>query len=397
MSFAMLLLALAMSSSSFAILRASTRQIVEDRTQAAADAGLEVGLAQLQTNSSYAGNTTKTLLGDGPETYRVQVLRSPSLLPNGQPIPSDCSYVIGIGERAGVTTASSVALIRPPGSVKGLDAIFADKIAITALSIVNSFDSRVSYTARTRNANVVTNSTDPGSVMVGLLCSVFGTVQVGPGGKVESGPVNPLSVTAFSDFTVWHNLLSQITTTTTMTSTKSVPPVILPANPTGGTNLNILTNTTLVPGTYGNLACAVACNINLQGGATYVFDNLSLTALCSLKVVGTEPVKVYVKSRADLLGAITVNQGRAPSLLQIYMGDGSTYTQSGASFVDAVIYGPEATVVTDLATTLYGAIVANNVTMLGASIVNYDEALKDFVLSSTASQVLFRQRFGQAP
>lgn len=397
MAFAMLVLAMAMSSSSFSILRASTRQVVGERVQAAADAGLEMGLLQLSSSPSYTGTQSSILLAEGPETYRVITLRSPANLPNGNPVPSGCVYVTGVGERPGAASATSSALVRlgSGGAVVGLDGIFADAITLIGASKVDSYNSDTGTVLFPgSNGTVRTNSSDPGSIRLLGASSVFGPVTVGTTGKVESGGL--LSYTVGTGYTIWRDWVCTVASSVKASVGKDYPSVVLPSNPNNTSVSYGYGALTVNPGVLGSVSVGGSAFLTLSGG-DYVLDSLTINGAARITISGTTPVRLYIKNKMDVSGAVILNQSKQPDMLQIYMADGSTYNQSGGTSVAAALYAPNSTVNLNGGSQICGAVLGQNVTVAGASVVHYDETMANLALSpgglSTGSgSVLFRQR-----
>lgn len=118
---------------------------------------------------------------------------------------------------------------------------------------------------------------------------------------------------------------------------------------------------------------AIADNTNI-----YVSEQISITG--SARIITGINVKLYIKGDANFAGQGIVNTSGLPSSLQIYglastTSTPTTISYSGGSNFYGAIYAPECDIITGGNSSIFGALVGNNVTLSGTGALHYDESL----------------------
>lgn len=393
-------IAFALSWGSRQQLQMAVHRLGSERAQAAADSGLVVALKLLAENSGYAGLAQPVQLGDGPETYHIQILRSPNRTLDGQAIPSDCIYVISTGFFAPTTRRRACTLVRPGTSVgKGVPGAFGSSIALSNGASIDSYDSRLGpYKKGGSQARVVTNSSKAGSVQITGGASIDGTILVGVGGKVDA--TVPNGSTMGKDSTIWKDWGTSYEKAEVQTTPLDLPTVEAPGKP-GDKDLSLNSKSkSLEPGNYRTVTISNGARLTLEAG-TYIFEKLDISGGTRIELAGDGPVQIFVSKEMQLSnGARLSENGTRPELLQIYLGDGAKYDQSGGTDLVGVVYGPGADMELSNSATIFGALVGDRVKLSGAASIHYDVALAEFSPtgsnsgggSSSGLTVLFRQR-----
>jgi hypothetical protein len=405
LSFLVLILGYSLSELSRQQLRLAVSRVLGEKAQAAADAGVELAVASLASDATYSGTNSAVPLGEGPETYRITVLKAGSTTAQGQTIPSGCVYIASVGTIQGVAPKSAGALVKLGSSssaFKNLQALITNTLSMSNGVYIDSYDSKsgpYKKSASNSNASVVTNLAKAGSLKVYGGSRIYGTVAVGPSGVLE--PKGTTSPTTSSVYTVWHDWGVSSDGGSVMTAAIDVPSVSVPAK-TGTTDLTLSSkNKTLDPGVYGDVNISNGAKLTLQPGV-YQFHSLTLNGGTKITLADpSSPVQFYIETSFDQKNGVNLSSSDVtPSALQIFMADGSTYTQSGGSSTSAIVYGPNSTMNLNNGSDLYGSAVASAVTMNGAANIHWDESLANFDLplnggSSSgggSTTVLFRQR-----
>ena len=370
-----------------------------EMAQAAADGGLVQALAALAASSTYSGNSTPALVAEGPESYTVAVLRAPALLPDGQTIPTGCVYVRSTGTYSNTATQQSCALVQmgTGTAFQNLRGVWASMLTLDNGASVDSYNStQGAYGKKNRanNGSVATNSVASGSIRILGGANIYGPVSVGPGGSIEA---HPAGTNVGQAYTIWHDWGTTFTSAAAMTQTITLPPMAAPT-PSGSSDAAFNSGSkTLAPGSYRDVTISNGAQITLNSGV-YVFRNLTLSGGASLTVNGSGPVQAYVSGHFILSNGVSIsNSTVSPSLFQLYMGDGSEYTQSGGTQLSGIVYGPAASIEMSNGAAICGALVGQKVTMDGSAAVHFDESLSSFRLGGSSSgsgtnKVLFRQR-----
>ena len=406
--FLMILIAFALQSQSREQLRLSIQRVRAEQAQAAADAGLTTALQKLASNADYSGQATPVTVGEGPETYTIRILRSPTAMPDGQTLPEGSIYIWSTGQSTqSRTQVGAVVKVGTSGS-KGLPGLFGASVDLSNGSRVDSYDSRKGgYRVVNPNATLVTNSESPGSIYLKGGSKVEGSIAVGPKGVLDAdtnsdGTKNSdkkAGKTSGSSATIWIDNGASFLSSSLQDSPKVLPPVELPSK-VGTSDVTIDWKVTqLPPGNYGQVTVSNGASLVLQPGV-YVIRKLEFSGGARVSLASNDqPVKIYIGERFDLSNGVSVSSPTlSPQLLQLNLADGANYLQTGGTNFTGIVYGPGATIKMENSADVYGSVVGSSVTLTGSGSIHYDEALVDYSVgggSSGASgvKVLFRQRW----
>ena len=395
----MILIAFVLQDQSRKQLQFASMQVRAEQASNAADAGLAVALQKLASNPAYTGDSSSTLLAEGPESYTIDVLQAGSAMPDGQTVPSGFLFVVANGVSLGKANARTGALVKVGSSgSKGLPGIYGGSIRMSGGTLVDSFNSsKGAYVRGGTAGSVVTNSASAGSVVLDGSATISGPILVGPKGSLD--PKTQGGTTMNSGYTVWRNWGSSYLSSSLQTTPKNMPDVQVPSAP-GKTSLSFGSGSrTLAPGSYDSISIGGGGTVTLKGGV-YVVNSFDISGGADVIVAGDTPVQIYVVKKFNLAGGADVySPNIKPSFLQINMAEGSSYEQSGGSSISAVVYGPSAAVNLSGNATVYGSVSGTSVTLSGSSSVHYDEVLAEYSLGggdtsgTSGMTVLFRQRW----
>lgn len=162
--------------------------------------------------------------------------------------------------------------------------------------------------------------------------------------------------------------------------------------PAGGASIGSLTATTY--GTAG-AATTIVCDdiivagnnnvVTFQGDVTLIIlatgQAIKITGNGSgIKVATNSSLKIYTAGDIDLTGQGITNVDGAPADVQLF-GTKTSGTQdikiAGGGTFSGVIYAPHADVTINGDGSMYGSVVAENITLTGNANFHYDEALAD--------------------
>ncbi|ODT62832.1 hypothetical protein ABS71_15160 [bacterium SCN 62-11] len=383
----------AMAATAQASLGAACRTNESIQAMYIAETGVATADLALRDDHSYAGESKKI----GDVSYVSKVYQAPGPAPNGAVIPANCVYVLSSGTSGG-SVRTVGALLRLGAAAKPIQGGYVvDKLSLTAASWIDSYSSTEGlYSLRTAhdNGDVVTNSVNPGSIQLLLASRIAGTAFVGPKGQL-SGPTANFTSTLNTPDVAWMDPTSTIDAQQSQVTPLQVPAVVVPdlGGSRGDISRVLPGVTTLDPGTYGSVSTAALGQVRLNPG-TYVFDSLNVLAG---SIVTNGPVKIYIKTRAQVGVGGLANTTLKPSNMILILADGANSTVAGGSQAAAVIYGPKADINIVGGNDIYGAVIGKTVSVLAGSRLHFDEDLKTlkFDPSNGASKggVLVMQRF----
>ena len=319
-------------------------------------------LQKLASNADYSGQTTPVTMGEGPETYTVRIMRSPTAMPDGQTLPEGTIYAWSTGQsNQSVVQVGALVKVGTSGS-KGLPGAFGASVTMSNDSSVDSYDSRKGgYKVVNKNATLMTNSESPGSVYLKNSATVLGSIVVGPKGLLQPGDndkKNKDGKTSGSSATIWFDNDASFLTSSLQTTPKEIPAVVLPSKP-GPSDVTIDGKVTeLPPGNYNEVKVSKGVQLSLQPG-------------------------IYVIRKLDLSNDLAEN---------------AKYEQSNDTKLTGIVYGPGASIKLSNSATVYGSVVGSSVTLSNSASIHYDEALADYPLGGGSSSgsvsgvtVLFRR------
>lgn len=358
-----------------------------------AESGVAAAVVALKQNEAFPGG--QATLGD--QSYVTKVYASPGPAPNGAVIPDDCVYVLAKGT-SGASVRDVGVLVHLGATKYPLQGAYVmENMKQFVAAGVDSYSSSKGpyniFTNAAKNGDIVTNSVKPGSVQLALLSQIQGTVKLGPKGQL--GPTDALTATSNLNDTVWKGLTTYIRSEVVQASRIRIPRVVVPdLGASKGDVIRVLAgSTTIDPGNYGKLSTVLLSSVRLNPG-TYVFDSIDVLAG---GIVANGPVKIYVRNSANIAVGGLANQTLIPANMILNLADGATASVAGGSQAAMVVYGPKAQVTVAAVSDIYGSIVAQNVNVVAACGVHFDEDLKNLEFDPSNGQngpyALVWQRF----
>ena len=331
-----------------------------------AEAGTDLAMSQLSTNTTYAGSRGYVVLGN-QGGYSVTVC-PPTC--NGLTAPTDATMRLimasgfspsnTVTARAYETRAvTAYAKLQPKSpfvySIFGGQSISINGSPSVSTDSYNSTNAPYNPLTAGSNGSMATDSTVAAAVNLSGNVTIKGDVVVGLGG-------NPTSVISQGN-------------NVTITGTRSAASALQNPQPI----------TSSIP-SEGALSVGGQTNYVLQAG-THRFSSISVSG--GGIVTTTGPVTIYVDGPVSVSGHAIITAGDAPPNCQIYVTTNTTVSISGGGSVYAAIYAPQASVSNTGNGELFGAVVASTYTQSGNGKAHYDEALKN-VSGGTGNTVHLR-------
>ncbi len=245
------------------------------------------------------------------------------------------------------------------------NAIFGyNSVALTGNVVVDSYDSTVGpYSPISARANGDVGSN--GSLSFAENSMVKGDAFVGPAGSVTGN--TPVHMTG--DTYYWGNDVEQDIIT-------------LPDYFEGLPNLGSFSvagkdNETIPSGTYiyNSISTAAQSTLTINSNTNiYVVSSFSISGMSTVFANGA--VNIYIGGTGNFAGQGIVNTTGNPSDLQIYgLGTGTTLSYTGLSNFAGLIHAPQSTIYLGGNAAFFGAVVGNNVNLVGNVQFHYDESL----------------------
>lgn len=253
-----------------------------------------------------------------------------------------------------------------------------DSIEMDSNACTDSFDSRDGpydlNTNRSTDGDVGINSIEDDHIELGSNVTVAGDIQVGVGGDPDSVIKTDSHVNISG-------------TQTALSSAETIAPV--PA-PTGLTNRGSLSyndnnnHTISLSGQYTNFAIDGNSSVTISGDTTiYVTGAFTMDSNSDLYIASGSTVKIYVGGSILLDSNATINNlTQDPSKLQIYgtddlVDDGSDPGIRFNSNTDiyATIHAKNSTISLDSNAEIFGAVVADKISLDSNTCIHYDVAL----------------------
>lgn len=147
----------------------------------------------------------------------------------------------------------------------------------------------------------------------------------------------------------------------------------------GSQDYNITSDTTLAPGSYGNITQSGKKTLTLSPG-TYSVNSLTLSGGATLAINPAGQVLIDIAGNNgsqpfQMTGGSQVNPSGIPSHLQLIYGGSSPITLSGGGSVYAGLYAPNALVTVSGNLDWYGAVVVSTLNDSGDGAFHYDRSL----------------------
>lgn len=147
----------------------------------------------------------------------------------------------------------------------------------------------------------------------------------------------------------------------------------------GAQNISATSNTSLKPGSYGNVVLSGKATLTLSPG-NYVFNSLALSGQTIVTTSAPGPVVIDFAggngvSPIAMNGGSIDNPTGVPSNFQLIYAGTSSITLSGGSNSHALVYAPRATVILSGGSDWFGAMVVGALTDSGNVALHYDRSL----------------------
>lgn len=354
----------------------------------AAEAGGEFGLYELKNSGISAFPLTGNLAGNG-SSYTVNATQGPGTVTidgTTVTVPSSSHYyleAIGVS-RNGVTRRVGV-MVQESSSAYNYAGFAVDQISVSDGSRVDSWDSSAGPYSSSRglsnlDAHLGTNQNLDGSIRISGGSMVDGNAYAATGAGPDAVQVNASTLAGVED----------------VTNAVTLPPVSLPTDPTTAPNRSQVGSGTLdlSPGTYGNIRIEDSGVLNLlegtgdAGNNVFVFNSLVVRDSAVLQLLNpSSPIKIIVKERFLLEGGGIVNNSLVPPNLEFQSKEGPVRLKDGSSSAYYSVYAPEASIDVYGGSSIYGAIVGNDITIRDAA-VHYDLALQGTSIGSATNLII---------
>jgi hypothetical protein len=347
-----------------------------------AEAGIDRALAELKTNSAWAGTGPLSLTTGA---YEVTVT---TLSPTRRGVTSTGHFPSSVTTTPGYQQRRVEAVFELAGkTVYDVPLMTDEELTVTGSMQSDSYNScpspdpanpsvcpaPVAYGAllpdgtinKSQHGNIGTNGTDLGDITLGNSVFIEGQLLVGPGVDPPESIVtgyNPALITGEPE------VVSQPVKF-------PMPAMCVPAGLTC-TELKLTGQVTqTLTSTGGPLGDNRYCytNVTLSGGAT---------------LSASSDVIVYVTGNLVTKGNATLGNSTRPSHLAVVMtSDNELRLETGSSKIYSAIYGPDVEVTIGGTAELFGALIVEEVEIPGSAVFHYDEDLKRRVEISNGSTI----------
>lgn len=394
--------------------RTTTKAASSDSALAIAEAGLDDAINRMNAYANYSGSTiptsadfftisTSTTLADGSVVTQVTgtvnggnytVHISPAYTTKG-------TYKLTSSATKGSEARAIEAYVSPSPNGPSFDyGLFGDVVVDAGGNITSdSYLSSKGYQGQLQpdgyfydrtNGSVGSN----GDVEVGGKSQIFGNATPGPGGTFNDGGGayvmgTTTPATSSTDlYTIEYNADSKGYTG------YSTLPKKFSDEPTGEYVMNSATNTSNSDGAYrfadfdtqpgetirvtGPTVIYVDNLINLQGDFVIDTDKYPTASVTiyhgqpsSTGVASSENVSINAQSFTGTTPLPT------PNLFQLYSATTGTIKLNGGAGIYAAVYAPQSTYTNEGGSTLYGAVVAKTVKIVGGATFHYDEEINN--------------------
>lgn len=356
-----------------------------DREQAllAADAGLALTCQELLLNSTFGGYTAWRDLRVTGASYRTTITHGPGTAPNGVSVPDGLHYVLAEGRSHGQTRQVGTMVTLASTNFK-LAAFAAENIDLRHGSVVESYNSDYGeYPAkRGGGADVATNNTANGSVVLRDEAEIFGDVLTGPGSHSNAVIQGPSATI--------HGRVRE------MNRLRQFDPVTLPADPSAEPDLAFTGgHVPLPPGTYGDLVLSGGTHLELEAGVPYVFKSVTMRddSAFVLDEHLSAPIQMFVAGTFDMSGGSVVNKTTKPTMLR-FMAQADDITLNGrGTHAYFVVYAPQAKITVTSRAKIFGALIGKKIDLLDDARLAYDKALRNDPGPTTDVEIVSRQEF----
>lgn len=351
-------------------MRASRGGLASEQSLWAAESGAAYGVALLNDDPDSKAPSKAIKLEKSNASFTLKFLTGKEAPVS---LPDQAIYVESVGQSLGGPQRKVAVVVLPSKSEGSLFSysVFANQIDLSGNSLLASFNSNGRSTGDKGNAG--TNSNGKGSIRLSGSSTIKGRVDVGPKGETKDSPQFWWQPSWGNENVVWKHYNTETLGESNLEQPVDFPSVESPASGREDFKVNYQ-GLDLKPGSYDKLRASGGGELRLYGG-TYVFDDLDFSGGSSLSVVGNEQVTIYVNKSLDVSGNVFLNRSKIAKNLVFVLDKKASIKIQGGSTVFATIYAPESKTKISGNSSLYGAIVADDIDISGSSQVYYDEDL----------------------
>lgn len=362
----------------------------------AADAGLQAAMQELKEDSALNGSPTELTNVALPTltscTYSVVITNnltgsSAITAPDGTSVPAGSIYIVSTGTSLRNTSKKVASMARRTSPFQF--AVFGDKsVRINGNAYVDSFDSSQGAYHWNPNpdplANVGTNGKDSGVMSLIGGVTVYGNLQVGPGGSTSTSisTTGGASYTGSSSVSSKRYPLAQMQVPSPLSSQPSN------GNVSGSSGGGL--PPPISPGVYTNMKLTGTKTVVLNG--TYYFKgDISLAGQAQLVVTG--PTIIYIDGTVDLTGGSFSNNTGIASNFHIFGTDScASVAVAGGAQAYMAVYARKADMTVKGNSDLYGSLVGNTITESGNAPIHFDRALSSETGFGIISSVSYQRK-----
>ncbi len=374
-------LSAAMVTVSLSANREQSAELNENRADYICHAGLSQAMYQLQRGQAGTIGTEHQPSSWGGGRFWV----------NASAGGTDITVLDGTGSDNG-TTVSQQLVVRAVHDNMWTHALFGkDKVALDSSVLVDSYNSALgTYASQVSGGHALVHGPvgSNGNITAGSGTKVWGNATPGPGHTVS---LHEATVSG---------------STTPATSQVTFPPIALPTYTSFGA-LTVSANKTIPSGdrTYTNIKVNESKTLTFTGPANIVISNLTMVSNSFIKIDDTlGPVTLTIIDNVSLDSNSNISTlSKDPANLRINMLSDNvadpevvvaldTISISSNSTIYGVIYAPEARIRIDSAFTLYGAIMARDLSFDSNCKFHFDEHLLSAMSSGAVTYELLAWR-----
>ncbi|HNX68219.1 MAG TPA: hypothetical protein PLL75_04285 [Candidatus Omnitrophota bacterium] len=335
----------------------------------AAEAGIDVALRALATNSSLRSGTTSenyvseiTPLSGNAYQYTISPVEENSSLRriDAKGCAPNCTESSRAYQDSEITVYCEITSEAPPFSLFDYGVYAKNMILMGGNSAFDSYNSNNGAYGGSNTSSegaMAVNGTLIGIMALAGNAKVDGDVYVGHGG-IPSIAISIMHATVTGECS-------------TLSADFTPPPEVETPDDATDISINVTGNNTLTlaAGTYR------ASSLKTSGNG---------------KIVTTGPVKIYVSGEVSISGNGTVVADNHPANLLIYSTESASVKISGNGAFYGGIYAPSSIVTVSGNGDIFGAVISRSYLQSGNSAVHFDLALKGLVSSDTSQTQIVR-------
>ncbi len=324
----------------------------ESIAQHAAEAGLDVALYELETNSDLDGNGVGSASGS-LTSGRYAATMTPAFAGAG-------TYTItSVGTHGAHSRRMQMVVACTLGT--GIGLLGLSNVSINGNASIDSYDSGAgTYASQVKGGHAGSkgNLASNGNISASGSGAIWGDATPGPGGKFSGG------------FKV---------SGSTAPAKQSISEAPYVYKPPGAAKTAWSGSGTLTSGTYQYKSVSLTSKdlLKISGNVTlYVDGAISSAGQATLEILKGSTLKIFQGNGSiSITGGGIVNDVALPSALQIQSASTSTVKVAGNSAFYGTIYATAADFTKSGTADYFGSVIANSVTVSGTGWVHYDSSL----------------------